>query len=110
MVSVWTFGEHWIIRTTILQGGADMLGGRVLQAPRAGGAGTAGLGTAGAGARAAGVGAATTGAAARAVGAATGAAGTGAGAAPGPIVQGGSAPGDQMSARARRYLTRTSGI
>ena len=78
---------------------------RVLQAPRAGGAGTAG-----ARARAAGVGAATKGAAAGAVGAATGAAGTGAGAAPGPIVQGGSAPGDQMSARARRYLTRTSGI
>ena len=70
----------------------------MLQAPRAGGAGTAR-----AGARAAG-------AAAGAVGAATGAAGTGAGVAPGPRVQGGSAQGDQMSARARSYLTRTSGI
>ena len=79
-------------------GGSGDARGRVLQAPRAGGAGTARSG-----ARAAG-------AAAGAVGAATGAAGTGAGVAPGPIVQGGSAPGDQMSARARRYLTRTSGI
>ena len=51
-----------------------------------------------------------------AAGTAEGAAGAGAGdaggrsgAAPGPRAQGGSATGDQMSSRARRYLARTSG-
>ena len=89
-----------IIRTTILQGGAEMLGGRVLLTPR-----TGGTGPAVAGAGAAGPGAARAGATG-AEGA--GAAGAGvAGAGPGPRVQG-PATGDQMSSGASRYLTRTS--
>ena len=90
-----------IIRTTILQGGAEMLGGRVLPTPRTGGAGlaVAGAGAAGAGAARAG--------ATGAVGA--GAAGAGvAGAGPGPRVEG-PAPGDHIFSRASRYLARTSG-
>ena len=86
-----------IIRTTILQGGAEMLGGRVLPAPRAGGSGAAVAGGGAAGTRAG------------AAGAGAGDAGGRSGAAPGPRTQGGSATGDQMSSRARRYLARTSG-
>ena len=90
-----------IIRTTILQGGAEMLGGRVLPTPRTGGAGlaVAGAGAAGAGAARAG--------ATGAVGAGAAGAGVG-GAGPGPRVQG-PAPGDHISSRASRYLARTSG-
>ena len=90
-----------IIRTTILQGGAEMLGGKVLSTPRTGGAGpaVAGAGAAGAGAARAG--------ATGAVGAGAAGAGVG-GAGPGPRVQG-TAPGDHISSRASRYLARTSG-